>query len=102
VNTRDDDVPTTTAAIHPTLTLLDASNTPVADTNVRSFSCAVPTACGVSCPLLKRTLPYEGTFRLAVGAFAGDACAGGNYKLTLITPGGVPLAKIADDVDPGP
>jgi|SRR5689334_20948907 len=102
VNTRNDDVPTTTAAIHPTLALLDASNAPVADTNVRSFSCAVPTACGVSCPLLKRTLPYDGTFRLAVGAFAGDACAGGNYKLTLITPGGVPLAKIADDVDPGP
>jgi len=48
-------------------------------------------------------LPYDGNFRLGVGAFAafaGDACAGGNDKVILITPGGVPLAKIADDVNP--
>jgi len=102
VNTREDDIPTGVSSLHPTLALLDGASTAVADTNVRTFSCAVPNACGVDCPLLKRTLPYDGTFRLAVGAFAGDSCGGWNYKLTLITPGGAALNKIADDVNPGP
>lgn len=102
VNTREDDVPTGVSSLHPVLILLDGSNSPVVDTNVRSFSCAVPTACGAPCPVFKRTLPFDGSFRLAVGAFAGDACGGGNYKLTLVSPGGAPLTKIYDDVDPLP
>lgn len=102
VNVREDDVPTGVSSLHPVLTLLDGSNAPVADTNVRSFECAVPNVCATGCPVLKRTLPFDGTFRLAVGAFTGDACGGGNYKLTLISPGGAPLAKVADDVDPFP
>jgi len=101
-NTREDDVPTGVSSLHPTLTLLDASNTPVADTNVRTTSCAVPNVCATGCPVLKRALPYDGNFRVAVGAYSGDSCAGGNYKLTVITPGGAALTKVADDVTPTP
>ncbi len=103
VNTRPDSVPSaTTSSLHPVLALLDSSNNPVADTNVRSANCGVPNVCSSGCPVFRRTLPYDGTFRLGVAAFSGDSCGGGNYKLILISPGGAALTKVYDDVDPFP
>ena len=101
VNTRDDNGDAT-SNLHPLVTLLDASNTPVGSTTVRSFSCGVPNVCGSTCPVFRRNLPFDGTQRIAVQAFAGDSCTGGKYRLVLISPGGVIPTLIADDVDPGP
>jgi hypothetical protein len=60
VTTRVDISATSISTLHPQLTLLDSSNTPVLDSTVRSAPCGVPNACGSSCPLFKRTLPSTG------------------------------------------
>jgi hypothetical protein len=99
VNTRDD-TGGDASMLHPVLALLDGAKQPVPDTTVRTMGCAVTNVCGSSCPLFKRTLPFNGTFHLAVLAFPGDSCAGGKYKLTLISPGGATPALVDDDVDP--
>jgi hypothetical protein len=101
VNTRDDSPDNSkVSTLHPLLTLLDATTTPVADTPVHNANCAVTNVCGSACPVFKRTLPFDGNFRLAVQGAVDGACTGGKYKLILITPGGVVPTQIADDVDP--
>ncbi len=100
MTTRIDDSATGTSRLHPQLTLLDASNTPVLDSPVRAVKCAVPNACNSSCPLFKRTLPFDGTFRLAVQGLSDGSCTGGKYKLVLISPGGAALTRVSNDVDP--
>ncbi|HJQ85280.1 MAG TPA: hypothetical protein VKA21_14440 [Candidatus Binatia bacterium] len=100
VTTRDDNG-NDTSNLHPVLSLLDDGGTvPVADTNVRTVGCAVPNVCGSGCPQFKRTLPFSGTFHLAIQAFAGDACTGGKYRLVVVSPGGSAPVLVADDVDP--
>jgi hypothetical protein len=101
VNTRDD-TGADASTLHPVLALLDSAKHPVADTTLRTTNCGVPNACGSSCPLFRRTLPFSGTFHLAVMAFAGDACSGGKYKLTLVSPGGAIPMLVDDDVVPVP
>ena len=98
VNTRDD-TGTNMSTLHPILALLDGSLASVGDTADRSFDCAVQNTCGASCPLFKRSVPFSGTFYLAVRAFAGDSCTGGKYKLILISPGGQVPTLVQDDVD---
>jgi hypothetical protein len=99
VNTRDDNL-NDSSNLHAVLTLLGHGCVPVGDTNVRNVQCAVPNVCGSSCPQFKRTLPFTGTFGLAVQAFGGDACSGGRYKLVVVSPGGSVPVLAADDVDP--
>lgn len=99
LNTRDDNM-NDTSNLHPVLTLLGNGCIPVADTHVRNSSCAVPNVCSSQCPQFKRTLPFSGTFGLAVQAFAGDSCTGGKYRLVVLSPGGSPPMLVADDVDP--
>jgi hypothetical protein len=101
VNTRDD-TGTAVSTLHPVLALLDASKQIVADTAIRSAGCAVDNVCGSTCPVFKRTLPFDGVFHLAVQAFAADSCTGGKYKLLLISPGGAVPVLVDDDVDPTP
>jgi len=98
VNTRDD-TGTGMSTLHPVLALLDGGFMSVADTADHTFNCAVPTACGAGCPLFKRSLPFSGTFHLAVQAFAGNSCTGGKYKLILISPGGQVPTLVRDDAD---
>ena len=99
VNTRDDNL-NDTSNLHPVLTLIGNGCTPVADTHVRNVSCAVPNVCGSPCQQFKRTLPFTGTFGLAVQAFGADSCTGGKYRLVVLSRGGVPPVLVADDVDP--
>jgi hypothetical protein len=99
VNTRDDNA-SDSSNLHPLLTLLGHGCVPVADTNVRSVQCNVPNVCGSPCPQFKRTLPFSGTFGLAVQAFDADACTGGRYRLVVVSPGGSVPVLVADDVDP--
>ena len=98
VNTRDD-TGVNTSTLHPVLVLLDGGFGSVADTADNTFTCAVPPACGAGCPLFKRSLPFSGTFHLAVRALAGGGCTGGKYKLVLISPGGQVPTLVRDDVD---
>jgi len=51
---------------------------------------------------LKRTLPFDGTFYLAVSAVADGGCTGGKYKLLVTSPNGSTPQLVADDVDPTP
>jgi hypothetical protein len=101
VQTRDDSG-TGASTLHPLLTLLDATNEPVSDTAGHTMNCAVPNACASSCPVFRRTLPFDGAFRLAVQGAVDGACTGGKYKLVLVSPGGAVPTLVADDVDPGP
>jgi hypothetical protein len=102
VNTRDD-TGTNVSNLQPRLTLIDNDGvTPVVETTVRSVNCAVPNTCGGSCSLLKRTLPYSGTFHIAVTACTSTGCTGGKYRLSVTTPdGAVPLLVQNDATGPG-
>src|SRR5262249_48312055 len=90
------------STLHPLLTLLDATNEPVSDTPGHTMNCAVPNACASSCPVFRRTLPFDGVFRLAVQGVVDGACTGGKYKLVLVSPGGAVPPLVADAVAPGP
>ena len=98
-----DDTGTDMSTLHPGLTLLQSDgSTPVTSTNVRTVDCPVTNVCGSKCPVLKRTLPFDGTFYLAVSAVADGSCTGGKYKLVVTSPNGSTPQLVADDVDPTP
>jgi len=92
-----------TSTLHPNLSLIgNDGTTPVTSTNVRNVNCPIANVCGSQCPLLKRTLPFDGTFYLAVGGVADGGCIGGKYKLVVTSPGGSVPQLVHDDVDPTP
>ena len=98
-----DDNGNDTSSLHPGLTLLQSDGTtPVGSTNVRNVDCPFPNVCGSKCPLLKRTLPFDGTFHLAVSGVADDGCSGGKYRLLVTSPGGSVPQLVRDDADPTP
>jgi len=67
-------------------------------TTVRPQSCAVPNSCGQPCPIFKRTVPFDGTFYLAISANTANGCgANGKYKLFVTTVGGVVPQLSVDD-----
>jgi hypothetical protein len=89
-----------TSNLHPVVTLLAADMSPVADTNVRNVACPVPNVCGAPCPQFTRTLPFNGTFHVAVRAAATGACTGGGYRLVVTSPGGGVPVLVAEDATP--
>ena len=97
VKTRDDNG-NNTSNLHPVVTLLDASQQPVADTNVDTVPCGVPSVCGASCQAFRRTLPFNGTYYIAVGGLPDAACVGGAYRLLVTSPAGTVPTLAADDV----
>src|SRR5262249_33655575 len=98
-----DDTGSDTSTLHPGLTLFQSDGTTqVASTSVRTVDCAVANVCGSSCPLVKRTLPFDGTFYLAVSGISDGGCTGGKYKLVVTSPGGSVPQLVRDDVDPTP
>ncbi|MCC6847587.1 MAG: hypothetical protein IT294_03730 [Deltaproteobacteria bacterium] len=100
VKTRDD-TGSGQSTIEPTVILLAADQTTiVADTILNSVPCSVPNTCGTSCPQFQRTLPFSGTFYVAVRADGAHGCAGGKYRLVVTRPGGPAPALVADDVTP--
>jgi hypothetical protein len=83
------------------LTVLAAdAQTPLGSTSVAIGTCPVPTLCGAGCPKLKRRLPFDGTFFLAVSAQPSPGCAGGQYRLTVTTRGGMVPILVGNDLDP--
>src|SRR5262249_18785347 len=88
VKTRDDNG-NGASNLHPALTLLGADLTPVADTIVRNVPCAVPNVCGASCQAFTRSLPFNGTYYIEVGAAVpASTCGGGLYRLLVTSPNG--------------
>ncbi len=88
------------STLEPTIQLLAAdATTAVADTLINSVPCAVPNTCSSECPQFQRTLPFTGTFYIAVGASGANSCVGGKYRLVVTKPGGggAPIL-VADDV----
>jgi len=98
VKTRDDNG-NGTSNLHPTLTLLGSDLTAVADTNVRNVSCTVPNGCGAPCQAFVRSLPFNGTYYVAVRAVSGGGCTGGGYRLVVTSPDGVTPTLVQDDID---
>lgn len=102
VMTRDDNG-NHTSNLAPALALLDSNGvTPVANTDVKDVPCSLPNVCGSPCPAFNRTLPFTGTFFVAVRAAAVAGCTGGKYRLVVVSPGGQVPVLVQDDVDPGP
>jgi hypothetical protein len=99
IKTRDDNG-NGTSNLHPTLTLLGADLTPVADTIVRNVPCAVPNVCGASCQAFTRSLPFNGTYYIEVGAAPATACTGGIYRLLVTSPNGTMPTLAQDDITP--
>jgi hypothetical protein len=100
VRTRDD-TGANGSLLHAALTLLEADGTPV-PINVKDVPCGVPTACGAECPIFRRRLPSDGTFRVAVRALADGPCTGGKYKVVLVgRAGSPPPVLVGDDVPAG-
>jgi hypothetical protein len=98
VRTRDD-TGASTSLLHAALTLLGPDGTPVANVNVNDVPCGVPTVCGAECPIFRRTLPLDATFRLAVRALPDGPCTGGKYKLVIVgRAGSAPPVLVGDDV----
>jgi hypothetical protein len=89
------------STLHPGLTLIASDgSTPIANVTVRQADCGVDNVCGQKCPVFKRTLPFDGTFHIAVSSLPGGGCAGGKYKLVVVSPSGSQPVLVADDVDP--
>jgi hypothetical protein len=102
VLTRDDNG-NNASGLHPALVLFDADGTtPVGDTNVTATQCPVPNLCAASCPQMTRTLPFSGTFFLAVQALPTPLCGGGTYRLVVQSPGGAVPVLVQNDVPIGP
>ncbi len=100
VKTRDDNG-SGQSTLEPVVTLLAGDqSTPIADTVVNSVQCSVPNTCGTQCPQVQRTLPFNGTFYVAVRAGGGNGCLGGKYKLVVTKPGTDSPTLVADDVNP--
>lgn len=96
-----DDSGTGASTLRPVLTLLNTDMaSPVANTDIRQVPCAVPNACGTTCPMFRRVLPYDGTFFIAVAGGGGGGCTGGAYKLVVTSPSSAVPALVADDVNP--
>jgi hypothetical protein len=98
VVTRDDNG-NQTSNLAPVVTLLNASSASVADTTVRNVACPVPDTCGATCPTFERSLPFTGTFYLAIQASTATGCTGGKYRLIVVSPGGGIPVLVGDDVD---
>jgi hypothetical protein len=89
VDTRDDNG-NGTSNLHPTITLLAADGlSVVADTTVETVPCGVPNVCGSGCQQFKRTLPFSGTFFIAVHGVIDGPCTGGQYRLEVTSPSGL-------------
>jgi len=105
VETRDD-TGLDQANLLPRLVFLDSAGpsfTAVPDTNLRTQSCDVPTTCGGTCPVFKRTVPRSGSYYLAVAADTSTGCSGiGKYKLIVTTVGGIQPVLVGDDVSSAP
>lgn len=100
VKTRDDNG-SGQSTLEPSVVLLGGDqSTPVADTLVNSVPCSVPNTCGTTCPQIQRTLPFNGTFYVAVRANGANGCGGGKYRLIVTKPGGVAPVLVGDDVTP--
>ncbi len=98
--TRNDDG-NGSSALDATLTVLASDGqTPLGSTSVVVGNCPVPTVCGAGCPKLKRRLPFDGTFFLAVSAQANPGCVGGQYRLTVTTRVGMVPILVGNDLDP--
>jgi hypothetical protein len=99
VKTRDD-TGTAHSTLQPIVTLLAGDqSTPVADTIVNSVPCAVPNTCNTGCPQFQRTLPFTGTFFVAVRAGGASGCGGGKYRLIVTKPGNVAPTLVDDDAN---
>jgi hypothetical protein len=89
------------SALDAALTVLASDGeTPLGSTSVAIGNCPVPTICGAGCPKLKRRLPFDGTFFLAVAAQPSPGCAGGQYRLTITTRTGIVPILVGNDLDP--
>ncbi len=100
VRTRDDNG-NTTSNLRPEIVLLgNDQSTPIPDTVSSNEACGVPNVCGSTCPQIKRTLPFNGTFYAAVKSVGGGGCTGGKYKLIVVSPGGTVPTLVFDDVNP--
>ncbi len=100
IKTRDDDG-AGHSTLAPSVTLLGSDqSTPVADTVSNDVPCSVPNTCGADCPQFQRTLPFSGTFFLAVRANGASGCGGGKYRLIVTKPGNALPALVADDATP--
>ena len=99
VKTRDDNG-NGTSNLRPSIALLGADLTPVADTIVRNVPCPVPNVCGASCQAFTRSLPFNGTYYIEVGAVPNAACGGGMYRLLVTSPTGTTPVLAQDDVTP--
>jgi hypothetical protein len=98
VKTRNDSG-TGLSSLAPVIAYFDTDGaTPVADTNVTSFTCPLPNACGSQCPTFKRRFPHSGTFYLAV--WGAGTCTGGGYRLIVTTKTGITPNLVADDIVP--
>ncbi len=97
IKTRDDDG-NGHSTLAPAVTLLGTDqSTPVADTVANTVACSVPNTCSAPCPQFQRTLPFTGTFYLAVRASNVAGCGGGKYRLIVTKPGNLPPQLLADD-----
>jgi hypothetical protein len=100
LRTRDDNADGT-SNLQAQIFLLDVDvTTPVPDTSVKPVPCNVENVCGGECQTFTRTLPFTGTFFLAVKAIAQNGCSGGGYRLVVTTPRGTTPALLFDDIDP--
>lgn len=89
------------SALDAALTVLASDGqTPLGSTSVVTGNCPVPTVCGAGCPKLKRRLPFDGTFFLAVSGQATPGCVGGQYRLTVTTRAGTVPILVGNDLDP--
>jgi hypothetical protein len=94
---------TGTSALRPRLALLAGDGiTPVANTKTVAGTCNLTSTCGATCPTLHRTLPFDGTFSIAVVADTTGGCGGGAYRLVVRSPPGATPLHVGDDVDPTP
>jgi hypothetical protein len=99
VVTRDDNG-NGSSNLDPDLVLLGSDGTtPIADTNVKNPQCGVTSVCGATCPTFNRSLPFSGSFYLAVKAHSSGGCTGGRYRLVVVSPGGGIPNLVSDDVD---
>jgi hypothetical protein len=101
VETRDD-TGTNQAFTQPSLVLLVAVGSDYAivpGTTIGPQSCDVPNTCAQPCPIFKRTVPFSGTFYLAVTPNTASGCGpAGKYKLIVTTIGGVVPQLVGQDV----
>jgi hypothetical protein len=89
------------SALDAALTVLASDGeTPLGSTTVAIGNCPVPTVCGAGCPKLKRRLPFDGTFFLAVAAQPSPGCVGGQYRLTVTTRAGMVPILVGNNLDP--